>query len=339
MNSERRGAETRGHEPRGPESRALDALRIEPLNSLEAFEACIRLQETIWGPGFDERVPGAILRIAAQFGGVLAGAFDDALPGAPMVGFVFGLTGVEDGALVHWSDMLAVVPSHRGRGIGFALKVWQARHLRPLGVKEVRWTFDPLEAGNAMLNLVRLGGEAWSYEVDRYGASNSPLHAGIGTDRLIVSWWIEPFLEALEGAKEGSNRGAKGHDVEPTQPRAPDRGVELVSVGPDGTPRLHAVPDEATVLTVAIPPSLQALKRMDLERARGWRAVVRGALGPRLRDPRHRPQPGAKGWVVDACLPASEWAPQSAPQAAPQSAPSPAPLMRLQTRVFPGPGA
>ena len=52
----------------------------------------------------------SILLVAQKVGGVAAGAFDGQ---GKLMGFVFGLTGVENGAIVHWSDMLAVRPEPR----------------------------------------------------------------------------------------------------------------------------------------------------------------------------------------------------------------------------------
>ena len=47
-----------------------------------------------------------------------------------MLGFVFGMTGVQEGRLVHWSDLLAVRPEARDRGIGRRLKLFQLCSIR-----------------------------------------------------------------------------------------------------------------------------------------------------------------------------------------------------------------
>ncbi|NIP80037.1 MAG: GNAT family N-acetyltransferase, partial [Gemmatimonadetes bacterium] len=146
--------------------------------------ACAALQEVIWGQSFADRVPPSMLLVAQETGGIASGAFD----GDRLVGFVFGITGVRDGGPVHWSDMLAVHPSHRGRGLGVRLKLHQRERLLERGVETALWTFDPLESRNAHLNFRLLGGRSREYRRDVYGSSDSPLHAGIGTDRLIVEW-------------------------------------------------------------------------------------------------------------------------------------------------------
>ncbi|MEP7086047.1 MAG: hypothetical protein ABI884_01835, partial [Gemmatimonadota bacterium] len=129
-------------------------------------------------------------------GGVTAGAFD--ADGA-LLGFVFGMMGVIDGQLVHWSDLLAVHSSARNKGLGRRLKMYQRELLLPLGVQTMFWTYDPLVAKNAYLNIVRLGARPKEYVVDMYGAdTHSALHGGIGTDRFIVAWDL-----AVEGGANG----------------------------------------------------------------------------------------------------------------------------------------
>jgi len=256
---------------------------IRDLRTQPEFEACVRLQQATWGEGFGESVPAAILRVASRYGGVIAGAFAGGSAGDPdggsgggfgggsgqqrvsagtsdagrrpgaaegeMIGFVFGLTGLDGGRPVHWSDMLAVLPPWRGRGVGTALKAWQRARLLELGVREMRWSFDPLEAGNAALNLARLGAVGRWYEEDMYGVPSSPLHAGIGTDRLVVSWALDDGTGGL---------------------RVPDADTDT-----ETHPDTH-------VVRVPIPRNVQELKARDPDEARRWRVRVRNALAPLL---------------------------------------------------------
>ncbi len=255
------------------------SLTFRSLTTLGEFEACVALQREVWGADFEECVPGAILRVAARYGGVLEGAFGGP-DGGRLVGFVFGLTGLDQGRPVHWSDMLAVAPGWRGQGIGGRLKERQRLRLLELGVHEVRWSFDPLEARNARLNLSRLGAVGRWYERDMYGASSSPLHAGIGTDRLVVSWWIGP------GAPPGDRRRAPGSH--PTgSPPSERRSAEAGSSAPDpfspgpeavAPDRSEAEAGEGVPVAVPIPRDLQRLKAEDPEGARQWRLRVRAAL-------------------------------------------------------------
>ena len=164
---------------------------IRPLTSPADYAACVELQHETWGPDFGEAVPPAILKVTQRLGGVAAGSFDD---DGRLLGFVFGMTGVENGRVVHWSDMLAVRPEMRDSGLGRRLKEWQRDAARAVGATTMYWTFDPLVARNAHLNFNRLGARAHEYVRDMYGDAMSGLHRGLGTDRMIVAWAIDAPL-------------------------------------------------------------------------------------------------------------------------------------------------
>jgi chorismate synthase len=159
---------------------------IRHVRTHEEFVACVELQAATWGPEFRELVPATILKISQRLGGVTAGAFAD---DGTLVGFVFGITGVEQGAVVHWSDMLAVRLDTQNQGVGRRLKEFQRDAVRALGVTRMYWTYDPLVARSAHFNLNRLGVTLSEYVPDMYGTdTGSKMHEGLGTDRFIVVW-------------------------------------------------------------------------------------------------------------------------------------------------------
>jgi predicted GNAT superfamily acetyltransferase len=243
-------------------------LDIRPLRGWIEYQACVKLQELTWGAGFGEAVPPTILRLSQQMGGIASGAFD---PSGRLLGFVFGITGWVDGRPVHWSDMLAVHPDARNRRIGQALKRHQRELLLRHGVRLARWSFEPLEARNARLNLSILGATASHYVRDYYGDSVSSLHEGIGTDRLIIDWELDT---------DRVRRRLAGLDPAP--------GPASLSVVPVvGRPYIRSgMPDceepdldmEGASLAVAVPLDIQALKRADASLARRWRVVTRSVL-------------------------------------------------------------
>jgi predicted GNAT superfamily acetyltransferase len=171
------------------QSRASDldpaSIEIRPIATRAECDACVALQRATWGDDFTDVVPQSILKVSQRVGGVALGAFDAR---GEMVGFVFGLTGVERGRVVHWSDMLAVVPRARSLGLGRRLKEAQRKLVRETGGEVIYWTFDPLIARNAHLNFNRLGARLAEYVVDMYGITDSPLHGGVATDRIVVAW-------------------------------------------------------------------------------------------------------------------------------------------------------
>jgi predicted GNAT superfamily acetyltransferase len=239
---------------------------IRPLADAEERLACVRLQEATWGNGFTDRVPSSILMIAQMTGGVASGAFD----GDRLVGFVFGISGVRGDRRVHWSDMLAVLPEYRDRGIGYRLKLHQRDLLLEKEVETVFWTFDPLVARNAYLNLRRLGAISRTYKRDLYGRSDSPLHAGIGTDRLLAEWWIDSahVLRSLAGERPLPPPHEERTLVNPPGPVA----------GPHPRPGDGLAAPGGPSLEIAIPADIQPLKEDDPALGEAWRGNVRAAF-------------------------------------------------------------
>lgn len=254
-------------------SPAPDDVTIRPLDGLAELHEAVRLQDATWGAGFSERVPASLMKVTLRLSGVVSGAFD---PDGRMVGFVYGMTGLEDGRPVHWSDMLAVAPEWRDHGLGRRLKLHQRERMLGLGVERILWTFDPLESRNARLNLVKLGAVCREYVTDMYGVSDSPLHRGLGTDRFVVTW---------ELATQRVEQRLAGHAPEPRPdavralPAAFE--VEEGRHGPRPTGIPEGPPDEP-VFRVAIPADVQSLKTADPEAAVTWRAATRAVLAPAL---------------------------------------------------------
>lgn len=167
-----------------------DGLTFRRVETLEEYHDCVAIQEETWGDNFRERVPAAILMVGQKLSGVCAAAFT---PHGRMLGFVFGITGPYRGALGHWSDLLAVRPEARGKHVGERLKRYQQQLCRSLGVGTIYWSFDPLVARNAHLNLERLGARASEYVVNMYGNNTgSPLHGTLDTDRWVAAWDVSP---------------------------------------------------------------------------------------------------------------------------------------------------
>ena len=106
--------------------------------------------------------------------------------------------------------MLAVREDARDTGLGVRLKLYQRELLLQQHVDTARWTFDPLVAKNAHINLNRLGAVVVEHVENMYGDSNSTLHAGLGTDRFVVEWRLADervarVIAGLEMAEEESS--------------------------------------------------------------------------------------------------------------------------------------
>ena len=203
----------------------------------------------------------------------MSGAFDE----EGLAGFVFGMTGLEDGQAVHWSDMLAVRPGLRDGGLGMRLKAHQRELLLERGITTCYWTFDPLESKNAWLNMGKLGATAREYLPDMYGSTDSPLHAGIGTDRFLAVWEMDtPRVEARLAGREPPPTLEELDGVA----RPVDVRVE------DGLPRpVLPIPDAPAAtdrMLVPLPARIHDLKERDPALAARWREATRSVLSNML---------------------------------------------------------
>lgn len=144
------------------------------------------LQQKVWGCSQLDIVPAHLLRAQQLHGGCLLAAWQE----GELVGFVYGFPGRpgEDYLLSH---LAAVEPRLQGQGLGRRLKEAQADWARQRGYRRIVWTFDPLQAANARLNIRRLGAVANRYRRHYYGDLDDDLNRGIPTDRLEVDWWLQ----------------------------------------------------------------------------------------------------------------------------------------------------
>lgn len=246
-----------------PRPAPATGVEVRRLHTTKEYLACVELQKSTWGEEFSELVPLAILKVAQRIGGITAGAFGD---DGRLLGFVFGMTGIEDGRLVHWSDMLAVRAEARNLGIGRRLKEFQRESLLRIDVERVYWTFDPLVSRNAHLNLNRLGARVVEYTPDMYGNNtDSSLHRGLGTDRFVVVWEI-----ASEASAARSPVQLSAVRSTPIVNSAMGDGDTPIGIGP--------APATAAVVRVQIPMDIQAIQASSLEVAARWRETTRQAF-------------------------------------------------------------
>jgi predicted GNAT superfamily acetyltransferase len=162
-------------------------IELGPLDTQEKIKAAVALQKRIWGFEDIELLPVRLFVTAMKIGGQAFGAFDQSV----LVGFCLAIPGVKPSgkASLH-SHMLGVAHEYRDYGIGRMLKLKQREEAleRPLDLME--WTFDPLEIKNAYFNIERLGAVVRRFVRNQYGATSSPLHGGLPTDRCIAEWWL-----------------------------------------------------------------------------------------------------------------------------------------------------
>ncbi len=125
--------------------------------------------------------------IGAQHqGGLVLGAYD----GERMVGVLFGFTSLDKGVPYHYSHIIGVLKQYQSRGVGYRLKLAQRRHILRQGQSLVKWTYDPLQAGNGYFNIRKLGAICRVYRRNLYGSLDDSLNRGRLTDRFEVEWWL-----------------------------------------------------------------------------------------------------------------------------------------------------
>jgi len=189
------------------------------------------------------------------------------------VGFVWSMPGVRDGLHTHWSHMLAVLPEYRSRGLGEALKLAQRERALAQDRDLIEWTFDPLQAGNAHLNFVRLGTVASEYLVDVYGSLTGPLHRGTPTDRLVAEWWIRgPRADRRLSARAAEGVGG-GVDL-----AAIPRAIAVSSSGEWLEAGSVDVDAPAGPVRIPVPGRFGEMQQRATDVALAWRMATRAAF-------------------------------------------------------------
>jgi len=234
------------------------AVTIEEPREPARLIAIEDLQERAWEMEPRGIVPGALMGIIASGGGILLAAYDRDHGDQP-IGFVLGLLARRDGRLYHASHMLATDPAYQGRGIGAALKRRQRDVALAQGLDLMTWTFDPLIARNAYLNLHKLGAISRTYYEDYYGPMDDRFNGGLPTDRLLVEWRLNDPVPPV-----------------PLSLPAPPTPI-LVAEGGKPILRLERAPVGAP-LSVWVPRDSTAIKERDSAAALDWRLALRRAL-------------------------------------------------------------
>ncbi|ADV68833.1 acyl-CoA N-acyltransferase [Deinococcus maricopensis] len=224
---------------------------IRDVTDPAAFRALETVQIAAWGYADREVLPGTMLRISAATGGIVLGAYPvgEDVP----FGLAYGFPALHGDAWWHHSHLLAVDPAWRGSGAAVALKHAQRERALAQGLTRMTWTFDPLIARNARLNLGKLGARAVSYHPGWYD-----LGGVVPADRLMIEWDLTRTFV-------------------PHAPREPDGAYALQADGPlPGTPDLTLTADH---VLVEVPTDSDA--RPETERL-AWRLALRDTLMPYL---------------------------------------------------------
>lgn len=244
-----------------------DEIRIRPAARRADFDACVALQKAVWRLD-DLEITSAIQLIATvHAGGVLQIA--ETWEGRA-IGFAYAFPALRGGVPHLHSDMVAVLPGEQARGVGARLKWAQREEALKRSIALITWTYDPMQARNANLNLRRLGAVANEFVTDFYGITTSSLHHGFPTDRLLVRWDLNSQRVRERAGKPEPPRTVPA----PPLPRIND--VKWQAGWPvSSEPRLDL---EAPEILLEIPPDWNVLCQAAPRVAEGWHARIRAGL-------------------------------------------------------------
>lgn len=160
-------------------------IEIRECVSLEELSECVELQRQVFALPDIEISPVRHLVVTRSAGGFVLGAF----AGERLIGFVLSVPAFLRGEKAFYSHMTAVHGDHQGTGIGARLKWAQRQRSLELGVRYVKWTFEPWKARNAYFNLEKLGAEMREYARNFYGIDyTTAAKIGLASDRLFAEW-------------------------------------------------------------------------------------------------------------------------------------------------------
>ena len=243
------------------------AIAIRPVYKNDQFQQVVALQKIYWGEDDAALVPTHMLASIVGYGGHVHAAFDE----DRMVGTLIGFLGADidpdsqqnaPSRMLIMSKRMIVLPEYRGHKIGERLKLAQRDYALQHGIRLVSWTFDPLLAPNAYLNLHKLAGLGQGYVPNFFGTG--AVHPTLSEDRIKVNWWVDDDLTRERLAGQTIFNTADAPVINPAEMQ---KGLLI----PTGKPTSF---DEKQVL-LQIPPNHAALQNLDAGLARSWRDHVR----------------------------------------------------------------
>jgi predicted GNAT superfamily acetyltransferase len=160
-------------------------IQVRRLETLTDQTLGRQIFDQTWAMNSGTEITPNLLQAMVHSGAYLSGAFID----EKCVGAAFAFPATNEGLHLH-SHMTAVLVKYRDKGIGYSLKIDQWNWAKKNNYKEITWTFDPLVARNAKLNLIKLGVDISAYYPNFYGDMPDALNAGDESDRVMASWKV-----------------------------------------------------------------------------------------------------------------------------------------------------
>lgn len=168
-------------------------IEIRECLTVAELSQCVDLQREVFALPEIEISPARHLVVTKHAGGYTLGAFTAE---NLLVGFVLSVPAFSGSERFFYSHMMAVKKDFQSYGIGAKLKWAQRAAALARGVRFIKWTFQPVQARNAYLNLEKLGAIVRYYEPNFYGTDYSTVGTqnesiGLDSDRLFAEWHLE----------------------------------------------------------------------------------------------------------------------------------------------------
>jgi predicted GNAT superfamily acetyltransferase len=242
------------------------------IQTFDEIQQVENLERDVWKVADLDVTAVTMLVACKEAGNILVGAFD----GKVLVGFAFGFIGRENGRFNIHSHMLAVRDEYRDQDLGYRLKLVQRDRALAMGIREITWTFDPLQSRNAHLNFSKLGVFSDNYRIDFYGPQTSSVLHQNGTDRLWVRW---PITSRRNDLRLKGNTG-RAETIEILANLSP-----LVRFNAKGLPDRDDLQEALARQRIAIeiPSDILAIERANPGLAREWRLATRWAFTEALK--------------------------------------------------------
>ena len=260
----------------------FSGVTVTQLSSADDMLGLEDLQREIWGygePGTAPPYPARALFALSESGGLVSLASVDGIPAGFSLAWL-GRAGHCPTPYLH-SQLVGVRPQFRQRGVGFAIKLHQRSYALSCDLSLIQWTFDPLRAANARLNLGRLGALCRQFRPHYYGHLGSKFGSGDQSDRLWAEWHLRSprVRERINGS--GANRPVPGV-LATTCRYGVDSGTEPIELL-DWNSSL----DEPE-FALEIPVDFEMVRGAHPDLARRWRSGVGEILEKYL----------SRGWIV-----------------------------------------
>ncbi len=223
------------------------------------LEVASHLEAVIWGWDNQFASPTNVMRVTALKGGLVLSAFH----GVDMVGMSWAFPARCDDQWVLWSHVAGVLPHYRRLGVGAGIKWAQRDWALENGYDQIRWTFDPMQSGNANFNLRVLGATTHKITANMYGVYDDTLNPGLPTDRFETVWMLDDHRVVSRSLGEDQPR-----------PEMPE--VTLLQYSNGELHRKTVSPKPSARLE--IPANFTQLGREDSLLARTWQTMLRETL-------------------------------------------------------------